>query len=136
MSQPRGDTHKANKENSLRYIVLLSGLVIFIALMATTFILVERGKTINNSFLALSSEQRLLTRSLVTQAFEAIQGNAEAFDRLRDTKERFTEILELQTNGGRYQEITLPSADAESKPRVEELSTQWKPIATLSLIHI
>ncbi|HXH03753.1 MAG TPA: methyl-accepting chemotaxis protein [Candidatus Competibacteraceae bacterium] len=127
MNQSRGGIPKQQK-SAYKYVILLALLIVSITLMALTFVMVERGKTINNGFLALTGEQRLLSRSIVTQAFEAAQGDADAFDRLRDSKARFDELLDIQTNGRDGGEFALPAMSPATAPFVEDLTSQWKQI--------
>jgi len=109
-----------------KYAILILLLVVSIILMGVIFVLLERHDRVNKAYLALTTEQRLLSRSMVTQAFEASRGREQAFDRLKETKQRFEEILVIQKNGSPA--ANLPPSPAEVLPYVNELEARWRPL--------
>lgn len=111
---------------SSKYMFLLFMLVITIILIAVTLVVLERQDRINNAYLGLTAEQRLLSRSVVTQAIEASQGSAEAFTRLGKTRDRFDAILGIQKNGD--PQADLPPSPNEIMPFVDRLEAQWRHV--------
>lgn len=87
------------QHGSPKYAILILLLVISLILMGVIVVLLERHDRINKAYLTLTAEQRMLSRSVVTQAFEASRGDEQAFDRLKETKQRFEEILLTQKSG-------------------------------------
>jgi twitching motility protein PilJ len=111
---------------SLKYALLILFLVTSIVLMGVVFVLLERHDRVSKAYLALTAEQRLLSRSVVTQAFEAARGHEPAFDRLKETKLRFDEILAVQKRGGSA--AGLPPSPPEVMPYVNDLEAKWRPV--------
>lgn len=112
---------------SPKYAILIVLLVISIILMGVVFVLLERHDRVNKAYTALTAEQRLLSRSMVTQAFEASLGREHAFDRLKETRQRFEEILVLQKNGNPAAKLPPPPADV--LPYVNDLEAKWRPLS-------
>jgi len=120
------DNSLIQQSGSPKYAILILLLVISIILMGVMFVLLERHDRVNKAYLALTAEQRLLSRSVVTQAFEASRGHEQAFDRLKETKQRFEEILAIQKNGSPAD--NLPPSPAEVLPYVNDLEARWRPL--------
>lgn len=114
--------------SSLQYAVLIVSLVISIVLMGLIFVILERQNRMSETYLALTAEQRLLSQRLVSQVFDASQGQKEAFDQLKVTKDRFEEILILQKQGDAS--AKLPSSPDQTLAYVEDLEARWQPIQT------
>lgn len=107
------------------YVALLSLLLFFIVIMAATLVVVERGKGINATLGALTAEQRLLSRGIVTAAFQASQGEGAGFERLRDARDRFEAILAAQAEGDAT--LNLPvTADAATAAILQNVAAQWR----------
>ncbi len=120
------DNSLIQQHGSPKYAILILLLVISLVLMGVIVVLLERHDRVNKAYLALTAEQRLLSRSVVTQAFEASRGHEQAFDRLKETKQRFEEILLTQKTGGSA--ANLPPSSAEVLPYVKELEARWRPL--------
>ncbi len=112
----------------LKYAILIILLILSIVLMGAIFLLLERHVRMSKAYLALTTEQRLLSRSVVTQAFEAARGNEPGFERLRESKQRFEEILVIQKNG--RPAAGLLASPAAVLPYVNNLEAQWQPLGT------
>ncbi len=120
------DESSTQQGGSLKYVILILFLVISIVLMGVVFVLLEQHDRVSNAYLALTAEQQLLSRIVVTQAFEAARGYEQAFDRLREIKQRFDDILTIQKNGGSA--ANLPPSPPEVIPYVNDLEARWRPI--------
>ncbi len=88
--------HSASKSFSVTYLSLLSALVLFVVLMGVILILLTQQSERSEVQLSLASEQRLLSRAAVTEALEAARGKESAFTRLKNTRDRFEQILKDQ----------------------------------------
>ncbi len=119
-SKKGSSSHRSATFKQTALIVLL---VICISLTAALFVGLQRQDRIDNANRTLTSEQRLIARSIVAEAFEAAQGSEEAFDRLTETRDRFGLILELQKNGDA--DADLPASPASVVPYIDELQAKW-----------
>ncbi len=123
---PRSNDNSLIQQHGFpKYAILILLLVISLVLMGVIVVLLERHDRVNKAYLALTAEQRLLSRSVVTQAFEASRGHEQAFDRLKEIKQRFEEILLIQKTGGSA--ANLPPSPGEVLPYVQELEARWRP---------
>ncbi|QQS53850.1 MAG: type IV pili methyl-accepting chemotaxis transducer N-terminal domain-containing protein [Candidatus Competibacteraceae bacterium] len=118
--------HSALKGFSITYLALLGALVLSVVLMGVTFFLLERQDERNETQLKLASEQRLLSRSIVTEALGAARGKEAAFAKLKQSRDRFEQILNDQKSGS--EALNLPPPPAELKPFLEELGNRWSPV--------
>jgi twitching motility protein PilJ len=118
--------HSALKGFSITYLALLGALVLSVVLMGITFVLLERQDARNETQLKLAGEQRLLSRSIVTEALGAARGKEAAFAKLKQSRDRFEQILNDQKSGS--ETLNLPPPPAELKPFLEDLSNRWSPI--------
>ncbi len=118
--------HTALKGFSVTYLALLGALVLSVVLMGATFVLLEQQDARNETQLRLASEQRLLSRSIVTEALEAARGKETAFAKLKESRDRFEQILNDQKIGN--EALSLPPPLAELKPFLEDVSNRWSPV--------
>ena len=109
--------HSASKSFSVTYLSLLSALVLFVVLMGVILILLTQQGERSEVQLSLASEQRLLSRAAVAEALEAARGKESAFTRLKNTRDRFEQILKDQR-----------SSSAAPLPALDELDNRWKPM--------
>ena len=116
--------YSARKGFSVTSLALLGALVLFVVLMGVVFFLLERQDMRNDTQLKLAGEQRLLSYSIVTDALEAGRGREVAFTRLKQSRDRFEEILKEQKGDGKG----LESQPAESRPLLQDLDNRWNQI--------
>jgi twitching motility protein PilJ len=114
--------------SSFKYAVLIVLLVFSIILIGTIFVVLERQNRINNKYIQLTIEQQLLSRSVVTQAFEASRGIALAFDKLKETRDRFDAILNIQRGNDSHQQDSLPEPSSALVPYVRDLDGKWRQV--------
>ncbi|MDS4019878.1 MAG: methyl-accepting chemotaxis protein [Candidatus Competibacter sp.] len=118
--------HSVLKGFSVTYLAVLGALVLFIVLMGVIFIMLARQNEQNEIYFNLTSEQRLLSRAIVTEALEAARGKEAAFARLKNSRDRFEQILGDQKNGNA--ELGLAPSPAALQRYLAELENRWKPI--------
>ena len=111
---------------SVTYLAVLGTLVLFIVLMGIIFVALGRQSAQNETYFKLASEQRLLSRAIVTDALEAARGKETAFAKLKDSRDRFDQALNDQKNGSAT--LGLPPAPAAVQPILVELENRWKPV--------
>ncbi len=120
--------HSVLKGFSVTYLALLGALALFIVLMGVIFIMLARQDEQSDIFFKLTSEQRLLSRAVVTQSLEAARGKEAAFDQLKESRTRFEQILNDQKNGNAN--LGLSPSPAVLQPYLSELENRWKPVRT------
>ncbi len=124
MSEARGEAGVSAGTFSSKYFVLLTLLVISIVLMVLTLVSVARQDSVDTRNLSLMAEQRLLSRDMVIEALAAARGDGAAFEALRNSKNRFNEILELEKLGDAEAGFSaLPSGVSS---QIDVLEEQWR----------
>ena len=118
--------HSALKGFSATYLSLLGALVLSIMLMGFIFILLAGQSEQSETQVNLASEQRLLSRAIVTEALEARQGKDSAFGQLKESRDRFELILNGQQKGN--DTLGLSPAPQGARSALDELLNRWKPI--------
>ncbi|MDS4027660.1 MAG: methyl-accepting chemotaxis protein [Candidatus Contendobacter sp.] len=111
---------------SATYLAVLGALVLFILLMGVIFVTVGQQAAQSETYFKLASEQRLLSSAIVTEALEAARGKEPAFDKLKNSRNRFEQALNDQKNGNPAQGLS-PAPDTV-RPILSELENRWKPI--------
>jgi twitching motility protein PilJ len=127
MIESRGES-STQPGSSFKNAVLIVLLVFSIILIGTIFVVLERQNRINNKYIQLTIEQQLLSRSVVTQAFEASRGIALAFDKLKETRDRFDAILNIQRGNDSHQQDSLPEPSSALVPYVRDLDGKWRQV--------
>ncbi len=112
------------KSFSGTYLGLLGTLMLFIVLMGIIFSLLAQQSEEEEAQFTLTSEQRMLSRAVVSDVLEAARGKESAFGRLKNTRDRFEQILKDQRNGS----AALSPAPPEILPALDELENRWKPV--------
>lgn len=118
--------HSVLKGFSVTYLALLGALALFIVLMGVIFIMLARQDEQSDIFFKLTSEQRLLSRAVVTQSLEAARGKEAAFNQLKESRARFEQILNDQKNGNAN--LGLSPSPAVLQSYLTELENRWKPV--------
>ena len=113
---------------SVTYLTLLGTLVLFIVLMGVIFVVLARQNQQNEVYFKNASEQRLLSRAIVTEALEAARGKETAFTKIKDSRDRFEQALNDEKNGNAS--LGLPPSPEAIQPYLAALESRWKPIRT------
>ena len=109
------------KNFSAAYLGLLIALVLSAVLTGVIFILLAQQSEQNEIQFNLTGEQRLLSRAAVTEALEAARGKEGAFERLKNTRDRFEQILKDQRSSSSALSPTV-------SPVLDGLDNRWKPM--------
>jgi twitching motility protein PilJ len=113
---------------SATYLSLLGTLVLFIVLMGVIFVALARQNQQSEVYFKHASEQRLLSRAIVTEALEAARGKEAAFAKIKDSRDRFEQALNDEKNGNAS--LGLPPSPEAIQPYLAALESRWKPIRT------
>ncbi len=119
-----------NKETMLtRRIPLFA--TIFVILLGVISVLVIRhlqSSSDNAAYASALGEMRMLSQRLAKAFSLAVQGNANAFNQLRDSQSRFSTYLGALRFGGNVDGINVPPVTEAFIVPVESLSTQWAKV--------
>ncbi len=104
---------------------------IFVVLLILISILVVRhlqSSSDNAAYASALGEMRMLSQRLAKASSLAVQGNANAFNQLKDSQTRFGTYLSALRYGGNVDGINVPPADENFLVPLEALSTQWSKV--------
>ena len=83
-------------------------------------------KTRNGTaYLPAAGELRMLSQRLSKASSLGVQGNPTAFAQLKDSQQRFSELLVRLTKGGEVAGTNVPKSPSAVGPQLEELSQFW-----------
>lgn len=104
---------------------------IFVVLLALISILVVRhlqSSSDNAAYASALGEMRMLSQRLAKASSLAVQGNANAFNQLKDSQTRFGTYLGALRYGGKVDGIDVPPATDNFLVPLEALASQWSKV--------
>jgi twitching motility protein PilJ len=117
-------TVKRTAGEGSRIVPTLAGLLLAcIVLALLAFIHVSRQQGFQEQYVLRVAEQRVLAQELAKHALEAAQGDENAFPRLRETRDRFAQLLGELINGA--PESKLPPSPEGVSAELQALDQQW-----------
>ncbi len=122
------DIRTASQDKStsfLKSVVLFVVVFTAVGLMATTFMMQAQKSEYDQLFQSRVGQERELTLGLLQDVPEATMGRAEAFERLRDARVQFGQLVESQLEGdnsGQIIAVPTPTVDIA----ISELNEVWQ----------
>jgi twitching motility protein PilJ len=117
-------TVKKTTGEANRTVPVLAGLLLItIVLALLTFVHVSRQQGYQAQYVLRVAEQRVLAQELAKYALAAAQGGEEAFAPLRETRDRFAQLLNELVNGD--PNTGLPSSPKGVKTELKQLDSAW-----------
>lgn len=109
-----------------KYIRLTASALVFwvIALFVLTWLNAEEDAKASAQT-QLAAEVLMHSQRIGKASPNAIQGNQDAFNQLRQSRSAINDYLNVLTRGGVAQGRDIPEADEESRKQLNEIQTQW-----------
>lgn len=109
-----------------KYIRLTASALVFwvIALFVLTWLNAEEDAKASAQT-QLAAEVLMHSQRIGKASPNAIQGNQDAFNQLRQSRSAINEYLNVLTRGGVAQGRDIPEADEESRKQLNEIQAQW-----------
>ncbi len=108
----------------LRMLGLLLALFAFFAAALTIWQL--RSATQGTAYVSAAGQMRTLSQRLAKAAQQTLQGNAQAFVELKESRERFEQLLKAVTEGGEVDGTRVSSGSSSVRSQLEALTTLWE----------
>ena len=106
---------------------ILGGVFVVLLFIIIILVLNDNLKTRNGTaYLTAAGEMRMLSQRLSKASSLAVQGNPTAFAQLKDSQQRFSELLVRLTKGGEVAGTNVPKSPSAVGPQLEELSQFWE----------
>ena len=77
------------------------------------------------TYIARAGKLRTLSQRLAKAALQATFGNVAALKQLRESRDEFSEIVKLLSEGGQAGDVTLPPTSAYTRGALDKLVQEW-----------
>lgn len=125
--QPRPTTHTAPASGKLRAFGLLFALLA--ATSAGLLIYQMRHSAHTTLQVGAASELQTLSQQIAKSAQLARRGNAAAVSELKQTRARFTELMQTLEAGGTFSGVDLPPVPGDARAPLQALGEAWNQTA-------
>ncbi len=85
----------------------------------------NRESTHGTAYVSAAGEMRMLSQRMAKASTLALQGKANAFVQLRESRDTFAQLLERISSGGEIAGVTVPASPDGVKPQIEALTQRW-----------
>ena len=109
--------------------ILGGALLLVLVLLAALVYHDNRESSYGTAYVAASGEMRMLSQRLAKSSSLALQGNPTAFKQLKDSRDKFSELLERLTNGGAINDVGVPPSPDTVQAQLQELTREWDKTA-------
>ena len=103
--------------------VLAVLLLITIIATLVAFIFVQKQKNNQEQYLLRTAEQQVLAQKIAKFALEASRGDEAAFAALRQSRDRFTTLIDELKNGA--PDMDLPASPDQARDALREVENRW-----------
>lgn len=107
----------------MRLLGLLFGLSLVIVVSLTIFQI--RSASQGTAFVSASGQMATLSQTLAKAAQLAVTGGRTGFSELKESRDTFASLIKTITEGGKINDISVPSTPRSARPQLEEVSQQW-----------
>jgi twitching motility protein PilJ len=103
------------------------GTVFLISLLITIAAIFMQGQATarGTTYLSVTAHIAPLTQQIPKAAFIAMQGQAEGFTELRDSRDTFRQFIERLVEGGEIRGIKVSATSLEARPALDALRDAW-----------
>ena len=104
----------------------LGGLFVLLLLLIAGLVIHDnRNSAHGTAYIAASGEMRMLSQRLAKGSAQALQGNPVAFAQVKESRERFSQLLERLNSGGEIDNVTVPASPDFVRPQLDTLGQRW-----------
>ncbi|MFA7291723.1 MAG: methyl-accepting chemotaxis protein [Rhodocyclaceae bacterium] len=115
-----------NQYSVNKQLQILGGvLLLVLATLAALVIHDNRESKYGTAYIAASGEMRMLSQRLAKASSLALQGNPVAFKQLKDSRDRFSQLIENLTSGGNINETNVPPSPDSVQEQLKLLTEEW-----------
>lgn len=109
--------------------ILGGALLLVLALLTALVFYDNRQSAYGTAYVAAAGEMRMLSQRLAKASSLALQGNPVAFKQLKDSRDKFSQLLDHAANGGDLNDVEVPPSPGSVQPQLEELTKEWDKTA-------
>jgi twitching motility protein PilJ len=105
---------------------ILGGALLFVIVLLAALIYHDnRESSYGTAYVAASGEMRMLSQRLAKASSLALQGNPAAFKQLKDSRDRFSQLIERLANGGEIGDTDVPPSPDSVQEQLKALTEEW-----------
>src|SRR5690242_6967785 len=116
------------KRSNTALFFLLALFALSLGAAVWNFVQVGLNSSRDQEFRGLSSQQALLSQTLVQAADQAVAGDQNAFQQLANARDQFDRSIQLMGEGD--PQTLMPAATGEVLSEVQVLQGQWNQVRT------
>jgi twitching motility protein PilJ len=119
----KGGVGKSFRSRMQLLIIVL--VVLFLAITAVGLLAI-RTTTHGTAYVGAAGQMRMLSQRLAKEAQQGLQGNAEAFARLKRSRDEFAGLVEALGSGGMVGGAEVPVSAESVRPALDRVSQLWQ----------
>jgi twitching motility protein PilJ len=105
--------------------VLLTVFGLFVVVAAFLVFVQLQGAAQHTAQITATGQMQVLSQRIANESQQGLQGNAAAFARLRNARERFAVLMDALLNGGEAGGVRLDAAKESQRTAVESVKKLW-----------
>jgi twitching motility protein PilJ len=106
-------------------LLILMLVALFLAITVIGLLAI-RTTTNGTAYVGAAGQMRMLSQRLAKEAQQGLQGNAEAFVRLKRSRDEFAGLVEALGNGGTVGGAEVPSTSDSVRPALDKVAQLWQ----------
>jgi twitching motility protein PilJ len=114
------------KQSAIQQMKTLGAIFLLLLLLIAALVYHDnRESTHGTAYVSAAGEMRMLSQRLAKASTLALQGKANAFAQLKESRDTFAQLLERVSNGGDIAGTYVPASPEGVKPQIEALTQRW-----------
>ena len=114
------------QQSAIQQIKTLGAMFLLLLLLIAALVYHDnRESTHGTAYVSAAGEMRMLSQRMAKASTLALQGKANAFVQLRESRDTFAQLLERISSGGEIAGVTVPASPDGVKPQIEALTQRW-----------
>ncbi|HTO50754.1 MAG TPA: type IV pili methyl-accepting chemotaxis transducer N-terminal domain-containing protein, partial [Burkholderiales bacterium] len=105
---------------------LIIALAVSVLVIAIVGLLAIRTTVNGTAYINAAGQMRMLSQRIAKESQQGLQGNGEAFARLKKSRDEFAGLVDALTNGGSVGGTEVPASSESVKPPLEKITQLWQ----------
>ena len=114
------------QQSAIQQMKMLGAMFLLLLLLIAALVYHDnRESTHGTAYVSAAGEMRMLSQRLAKASTLALQGKANAFVQLKESRDTFAQLLDRISTGGDVTGVTVPASPEGVKPQIEALTQRW-----------
>jgi twitching motility protein PilJ len=124
-AKKRGAPAGARSFRSRMQVLMLLLIGVFLAIVVVGLLAI-RTTSYGTAYVGAAGQMRMLSQRLAKEAQQGLQGNAEAFARLKRSRDEFAGLVEALGAGGMVGGAEVPASAESVRPALDKVASLWQ----------